>query len=171
MDVEGLQRWRAAEPSPPQPRIAADVEDQAEGEGGGEELSTFLCMCLLKAPVLLSLRILLLCGTQWSQDWDYGSSKAAGFADGEPEIWLADTVQNRQDETEQLQASVLPDNIPSLQSIGASADQAGQGKPGYMTAAGPGMNSESFRACCTSPKNEEENALFQEALQEGKTSQ
>lgn len=75
MDVEGLRRRRARDPSPAKPVAPAWAEEQARGEGAGGELGLSLNMCLLGALVLLGLGALLLSGGLSDPDSESGPAK------------------------------------------------------------------------------------------------
>lgn len=173
VDVEGLRRRRGREAGPAQPMMSVDVEDQAKGEGGGGDLGISLNMCLLGALVLLGLGILLFSGALL--ETETGPTEEAAqqvFSDTGPEPELADTVGNRQDETEQLQASVLPDSIPNLQNMGLLLDKlAKENQDIRLLQAQLQAQKEELQSLLHQPKGlEEENAQLREALQQGKTS-
>lgn len=124
VDVEGLRRRRGREPSPPQPMVPMDVEDQAKGEGIGGELGISLNMCFLGALVLLGLGILLFSGARLEPETGpMEEAELQVFPETGPETELVETVGKRQDEIEHLQASVPPDSVPSLQSMGLLLDK------------------------------------------------
>lgn len=168
VDVEGLRRRRGREPSPPQPMAAVDGEDQAKGEGIGE-LGISLNMCFLGALVLLGLGILLFSGALLEPET--GPVEEAELQVF-PETELVQTVGNRQDEVEQLQASVAPDSVPSLQSMGLLLDKlAKENQDIRLLQAQLQAQKEELQSLLHQPKGlEEENARLREALQQGKTS-
>lgn len=168
VDVEGLRRRRGREPSPPQPMAAVDGEDQAKGEGIGE-LGISLNMCFLGALVLLGLGILLFSGALLEPET--GPVEEAELQVF-PETELVQTVGNRQDEVEQLQASVPPDSVPSLQSMGLLLDKlAKENQDIRLLQAQLQAQKEELQSLLHQPKGlEEENARLREALQQGKTS-
>lgn len=168
VDVEGLRRRRGGEPSPPQPMAAVDGEDQAKGEGIGE-LGISLNMCFLGALVLLGLGILLFSGALLEPET--GPVEEAELQVF-PETELVQTVGNRQDEVEQLQASVAPDSVPSLQSMGLLLDKlAKENQDIRLLQAQLQAQKEELQSLLHQPKGlEEENARLREALQQGKTS-
>lgn len=168
VDVEGLRRRRGREPSPPQPMAAVDGEDQAKGEGIGE-LGISLNMCFLGALVLLGLGILLFSGALLvPETGPVEEAELQVF----PETELVQTVGNRQDEVEQLQASVPPDSVPSLQSMGLLLDKlAKENQDIRLLQAQLQAQKEELQSLLHQPKGlEEENARLREALQQGKTS-
>lgn len=168
VDVEGLRRRRGREPSPPQPMAAVDGEDQAKGEGIGE-LGISLNMCFLGALVLLGLGILLFSGALLEPET--GPVEEAELQVF-PETELVQTAGNRQDEVEQLQASVPPDSVPSLQSMGLLLDKlAKENQDIRLLQAQLQAQKEELQSLLHQPKGlEEENARLREALQQGKTS-
>lgn len=168
VDVEGLRRRRGREPSPPQPMVPVDGEDQAKGEGIGE-LGISLNMCFLGALVLLGLGILLFSGALLEPET--GPVEEAELQVF-PETELVQTVGNRQDEIEQLQASVPPDSVPSLQSMGLLLDKlAKENQDIRLLQAQLQAQKEELQSLLHQPKGlEEENARLREALQQGKTS-
>lgn len=168
VDVEGLRRRRGREPSPPQPMAAVDGEDQAKGEGIGE-LGISFNMCFLGALVLLGLGILLFSGALLEPET--GPVEEAELQVF-PETELVQTVGNRQDEVEQLQASVAPDSVPSLQSMGLLLDKlAKENQDIRLLQAQLQAQKEELQSLLHQPKGlEEENARLREALQQGKTS-
>lgn len=168
VDVEGLRRRRGREPSPPQPMAAVDGEDQAKGEGIGE-LGISLNMCFLGALVLLGLGILLFSGALLEPET--GPVEEAELQVF-PETELVQTAGNRQDEVEQLQASVPPDSVPSLQSMGLLLDKlAKENQDIRLLQAQLQAQKEELQSLLHQPKRlEEENARLREALQQGKTS-
>lgn len=168
VDVEGLRRRRGREPSAPQPMAAVDGEDQAKGEGIGE-LGISLNMCFLGALVLLGLGILLFSGALLEPET--GPVEEAELQVF-PETELVQTVGNRQDEVEQLQASVAPDSVPSLQSMGLLLDKlAKENQDIRLLQAQLQAQKEELQSLLHQPKGlEEENARLREALQQGKTS-
>lgn len=168
IDVEGLRRRRGREPSPPQPMAAVDGEDQAKGEGIGE-LGISLNMCFLGALVLLGLGILLFSGALLEPET--GPAEEAELQVF-PETELVQTVGNRQDEIEQLQASVPPDGVPSLQNMGLLLDKlAKENQDIRLLQAQLQAQKEELQSLLHQPKGlEEENARLREALQQGKTS-
>lgn len=168
VDVEGLRRRRGREPSAPQPMAAVDGEDQAKGEGIGE-LGISLNMCFLGALVLLGLGILLFSGALLEPET--GPVEEAELQVF-PETELVQTVGNRQDEVEQLQASVPPDSVPSLQSMGLLLDKlAKENQDIRLLQAQLQAQKEELQSLLHQPKGlEEENARLREALQQGKTS-
>ncbi|GAB1287749.1 Pre-B-cell leukemia transcription factor-interacting protein 1 [Apodemus speciosus] len=195
VDVEGLRRRRGREPSPPQPVVPVDVEDQAKGEGG--ELGISLNMCFLGALVLLGLGILLFSVRCWNRRlvsrrrpgfpsvlggnvccMGRGSQGPAEdaelqvFPDTGPETELVETAGNRQDDIEPLQASVPPDSVPSLQSMGLLLDKlAKENQDIRLLQAQLQAQKEELQSLLHQPKGlEEENARLREALQQGKTS-
>lgn len=168
VDVEGLRRRRGREPSPPQPMAAVDGEDQAKGEGIGE-LGISFNMCFLGALVLLGLGILLFSGALLEPET--GPVEEAELQVF-PETELVQTMGNRQDEVEQLQASVAPDSVPSLQSMGLLLDKlAKENQDIRLLQAQLQAQKEELQSLLHQPKGlEEENARLREALQQGKTS-
>ncbi|CAH6909496.1 pre-B-cell leukemia transcription factor-interacting protein 1 isoform X2 [Phodopus roborovskii] len=173
VDVEGLRRRRGRESSPAQPTIPVGVEDQARGEGVGGELGISLNTCLLGTLVLLGLGILLFSGALLEPE--AGSREEAElqvFPDTGPETDLADTIGNRQDKLEQLQASVLPDSSPSLQSMGLLLDKlAKENQDIRLLQAQLQAQKEELQSLLHQPQGlEKENARLREALQQGKTS-
>ncbi|XP_051013507.1 pre-B-cell leukemia transcription factor-interacting protein 1 [Acomys russatus] len=173
VDVEGLRRRRGREPGPAQPMMSVDVEDQAKGEGGGGDLGISLNMCLLGALALLGLGILLFSGALLEPETGpIEEAELQVFPDAGPEPGLADTVGNRQDETEQPQASVLPDSIPNLQNMGLLLDKlAKESQDIRLLQAQLQAQKEELQSLLHQPKGlEEENAQLREALQQGKTS-
>ncbi|XP_052587212.1 pre-B-cell leukemia transcription factor-interacting protein 1 isoform X1 [Peromyscus californicus insignis] len=173
VDVEGLRRRRGREPGTPQPMIPVDVEDQAKGEGAGGELGISLNMCLLGTLVLLGLGILLFSGALLEPETGpMEEAELQVFPDTEPETELVHTVGNRQDELEQLQASVPPDSSPSLQSMGLLLDKlAKENQDIRLLQAQLQAQKEELQSLLHQPQGlEEENARLREALQQGKTS-
>ncbi|XP_005367243.1 pre-B-cell leukemia transcription factor-interacting protein 1 isoform X1 [Microtus ochrogaster] len=172
VDVEGVRRRRGREPSSAHP-VPVEVEDQAKGEGVGGELGISLNMCLLGALVLLGLGILLFSGTLLEPET--GSVEEAElqvFPDTGPETELVDTVGSRQDELEQLQASVPADSSPSLQSMGLLLDRlAKENQDIRLLQAQLQAQKEELQSLLHQPQGlEEENARLREALEQGKTS-
>nr|XP_021504624.1 pre-B-cell leukemia transcription factor-interacting protein 1 isoform X1 [Meriones unguiculatus] len=173
VDVEGLRRRRGREPIPSQPVIPVDVEDQAKGEGRGGELGIPLNMCLLGALVLLGLGILLFSGALLEPETGpLEEAELQVLSDTGPGAELADTMGNRQDEIEQVQASVLPGSIPSLQSMGLLLDKlAKENQDIRLLQAQLQAQKEELQSLLHQPKGlEEENARLRKALQQGKTS-
>lgn len=173
VDVEGLRRRRGREPSPPQPMVPMDVEDQAKGEGIGGELGISLNMCFLGALVLLGLGILLFSGARLEPETGpMEEAELQVFPETGPETELVETVGKRQDEIEHLQASVPPDSVPSLQSMGLLLDKlAKENQDIRLLQAQLQAQKEELQSLLQQPKGlEEENARLREALQQGKTS-
>lgn len=174
VDVEGLRRRRGREPSSSQPVVPVDVEDQAKGEGIGGELGISLNMCFLGALVLLGLGILLFSGTLLEPETGpMEEAELQVFPETGPETELVETLGNRQDEIEHLQASsVPPDSVPSLQSMGFLLDKlAKENQDIRLLQAQLQAQKEELQSLLHQPKGlEEENARLREALQQGKTS-
>lgn len=174
VDVEGLRRRRGREPSSAQPVVPMDVEDQAQGDGIGGELGISLNMCFLGALVLLGLGILLFSGALLEPETGpMEEAELQVFPETGPETELAETVGNRQDDIEHLQASsVPPDSVPSLQSMGLLLDKlAKENQDIRLLQAQLQAQKEELQSLLHQPKGlEEENARLREALQQGKTS-
>ncbi|XP_038167955.1 pre-B-cell leukemia transcription factor-interacting protein 1 isoform X1 [Arvicola amphibius] len=171
-DVEGVRRRRGREPSSVPP-VPVEVEDQAKGEGLGSELGISLNMCLLGALVLLGLGILLFSGTLLEPETGpVEEAELQVFPDTGPETELVDTVGSRQDELEQLQASLPADSSPSLQSMGLLLDRlAKENQDIRLLQAQLQAQKEELQSLLHQPQGlEEENARLREALEQGKTS-
>ncbi|XP_073904060.1 pre-B-cell leukemia transcription factor-interacting protein 1 isoform X3 [Castor canadensis] len=167
VDVEGLRRRRGREPIPPQPVAPLDVEDQARGEVVGRELGISLNMCLLGALVLLGLGILLFSGSMEEAELQV-------FPDTGSEAVLVNAVGDSQDRPrEQLQTSVPPDSVPSLQNMGLLLDRlAKENQDIRLLQAQLQAQKEELQSLMHQPKGlEEENARLRGALQQGKASQ
>ncbi|CAO2598885.1 Pre-B-cell leukemia transcription factor-interacting protein 1 [Lemmus lemmus] len=172
VDVEGVRRRRGREPSSAHP-VPVEVEAQAQGEGVGGELGISLNMCLLGTLVLLGLGILLFSGTLLEPETGpVEEAELQVFPDTGPETELVDTVGSRQDELEQLQASVLADSSPSLQSMGLLLDRlAKENQDIRLLQAQLQAQKEELQSLLHQPQGlEEENARLREALEQGKTS-
>ncbi|XP_033053165.1 pre-B-cell leukemia transcription factor-interacting protein 1 isoform X2 [Trachypithecus francoisi] len=167
VDVEGLRRRRGREAGAPQPVAPLAVENQAGSEGAGGELGISLNMCLLGALVLLGLGVLLFSGPMEEVELqvlpDTGS---------DPE--LLDAVGDRQDGLrEQLQSSVPPDHVPSLQNMGLLLDKlAKENQDIRLLQAQLQAQKEELQSLMHQPKGlEEENAQLRGALQQGEAFQ
>ncbi|XP_062962632.1 pre-B-cell leukemia transcription factor-interacting protein 1 isoform X2 [Cynocephalus volans] len=175
MDVEGLRRRRGREPSLPQPEAPRKVEDQAGGEGMGRELGISLNMCLVGALVLLGLGILLFSG-------GLSESETGPIEEGELQVLLdtgsdAELLDAEGDGQnglrQQLQASVSPDSVPSLQNMGLLLDKlAKENQDVRLLQAQLQAQKEELQSLMHQPKGlEEENARLRGALQQGEASQ
>ncbi|XP_073904062.1 pre-B-cell leukemia transcription factor-interacting protein 1 isoform X5 [Castor canadensis] len=185
VDVEGLRRRRGREPIPPQPVAPLDVEDQARGEVVGRELGISLNMCLLGALVLLGLGILLFSdltrvlspssgGISESETGSMEEAELQVFPDTGSEAVLVNAVGDSQDRPrEQLQTSVPPDSVPSLQNMGLLLDRlAKENQDIRLLQAQLQAQKEELQSLMHQPKGlEEENARLRGALQQGKASQ
>ncbi|XP_023069641.1 pre-B-cell leukemia transcription factor-interacting protein 1 isoform X4 [Piliocolobus tephrosceles] len=144
VDVEGLRRRRGREAGPPQPVAPLAVENQA---GGGLSESETGPMEEVELQVLP----------------DTGS---------DPE--LLDAVGDRQDGLrEQLQSSVPPDHVPSLQNMGLLLDKlAKENQDIRLLQAQLQAQKEELQSLMHQPKGlEEENAQLRGALQQGEAFQ
>ncbi|XP_030680255.1 pre-B-cell leukemia transcription factor-interacting protein 1 isoform X2 [Nomascus leucogenys] len=171
VDMEGLRRRRGREAGPPQPVAPLPVENQAGGEGAGGELGISLNMCLLGALVLLGLGVLLFSG-------GLSESETGPMEEVErqvlPDPELLDAVGDRQDGLrEQLQASVPPDSVPSLQNMGLLLDKlAKENQDIRLLQAQLQAQKEELQSLMHQPKGlEEENAQLRGALQQGEAFQ
>ncbi|XP_063482660.1 pre-B-cell leukemia transcription factor-interacting protein 1 isoform X2 [Symphalangus syndactylus] len=171
VDMEGLRRRRGREAGPPQPVAPLPVENQAGGEGAGGELGLSLNMCLLGALVLLGLGVLLFSG-------GLSESETGPMEEVErqvlPDPELLDAVGDRQDGLrEQLQASVPPDSVPSLQNMGLLLDKlAKENQDIRLLQAQLQAQKEELQSLMHQPKGlEEENAQLRGALQQGEAFQ
>ncbi|XP_029413056.1 pre-B-cell leukemia transcription factor-interacting protein 1 isoform X1 [Nannospalax galili] len=167
VDVEGLRRRRGREPSLPQSITPVAMDEQEKGEGVIGELGISLNMCLLGALILLGLGILLFSGP-------IEEAELQVYPDTGSETEMVDAVGNRQDAVkEQLQASVPPDSIPSLQSMGLLLDKlAKENQDIRLLQAQLQAQKEELQSLIHQPKGlEEENTQLRKALQQGETSQ
>ncbi|XP_008590822.1 PREDICTED: pre-B-cell leukemia transcription factor-interacting protein 1-like [Galeopterus variegatus] len=175
MDMEGLRRRRGREPSLPQPEAPRKVEDQAGGECMCRELGISLNMCLVGALVLLGLGILLCSG-------GLSDSETGPIEEGELQVLpdtgsdaeLLDAVGDGQNGLrQQLQASVSPDSVPSLQNMGLLLDKlAKENQDVRLLQAQLQAQKEELQSLMHQPKGlEEENARLRGALQQGEASQ
>ncbi|XP_032010305.1 pre-B-cell leukemia transcription factor-interacting protein 1 isoform X4 [Hylobates moloch] len=171
VDMEGLRRRRGREAGPPQPVAPLPVENQAGGEGAGGELGISLNMCLLGALVLLGLGVLLFSG-------GLSESETGPMEEVErqvlPDPELLDAVGDRQDGLrEQLQVSVPPDSVPSLQNMGLLLDKlAKENQDIRLLQAQLQAQKEELQSLMHQPKGlEEENAQLRGALQQGEAFQ
>ncbi|KAF5924244.1 hypothetical protein HPG69_007464, partial [Diceros bicornis minor] len=201
VDVEGLRRRRGREPSTPQPAVPRGVEDQARGEGAGGELGISLNMCLLGALVLLGLGLLLFSGPMEEVELqvfpDAGSdtemldamgdgqvgvnvSRGVGGLEGEIRgcpgygAGWGDWILCFQDGLrQQLQASVPPDSVPSLQNMALLLDKlAKENQDIRLLQAQLQAQKEELQSLMHQPKGlEEENARLRGALQQGEAAQ
>ncbi|PNJ56467.1 PBXIP1 isoform 1 [Pongo abelii] len=171
VDMEGLRRRRGREAGPPQPMAPLAVENQAGGEGAGGELGISLNMCLLGALILLGLGVLLFSG-------GLSESETGPMEEVErqvlPDPELLDALGDRQDGLrEQLQASVPPDSVPSLQNMGLLLDKlAKENQDIRLLQAQLQAQKEELQSLMHQPKwLEEENAQLRGALQQGEAFQ
>ncbi|KAF6293407.1 PBX homeobox interacting protein 1 [Rhinolophus ferrumequinum] len=154
VDVEGLRRRRGREPSAPQPAVPLGVEHQAAGEGVGWELGISLNMCLLGALVLLGLGVLLVSGPVEEVELQVFPDAGDGLR-------------------QQLQASELPDGVPSLQNMALLLDKlAKENQDIRLLQAQLQAQKEELQSLMHQPKGlEEENAQLRGALQQREASQ
>ncbi|XP_058395293.1 pre-B-cell leukemia transcription factor-interacting protein 1 isoform X2 [Diceros bicornis minor] len=167
VDVEGLRRRRGREPSTPQPAVPRGVEDQARGEGAGGELGISLNMCLLGALVLLGLGLLLFSGPMEEVELQV-------FPDAGSDTEMLDAMGDGQDGLrQQLQASVPPDSVPSLQNMALLLDKlAKENQDIRLLQAQLQAQKEELQSLMHQPKGlEEENARLRGALQQGEAAQ
>ncbi|XP_010362981.2 pre-B-cell leukemia transcription factor-interacting protein 1 isoform X2 [Rhinopithecus roxellana] len=175
VDVEGLRRRRGWEAGPPQPVAPLAVENQAGGEGAGGELGISLNMCLLGALVLLGLGVLLFSGgLSESETGPMEEVELQVLPDTGSDPELLDAVGDRQDGLrEQLQSSVPPDHVPSLQNMGLLLDKlAKENQDIRLLQAQLQAQKEELQSLMHQPKGlEEENAQLRGALQQGEAFQ
>ncbi|XP_004436175.1 PREDICTED: pre-B-cell leukemia transcription factor-interacting protein 1 [Ceratotherium simum simum] len=175
VDVEGLRRRRGWEPSTPQPAVPRGVEDQARGEGAGGELGISLNMCLLGALVLLGLGLLLFSGgLSESESGPMEEVELQVFPDPGSDTEMLDAVGDGQDGLrQQLQASVPPDSVPSLQNMALLLDKlAKENQDIRLLQAQLQAQKEELQSLMHQPKGlEEENARLRGALQQGEAAQ
>ncbi|XP_011783645.1 PREDICTED: pre-B-cell leukemia transcription factor-interacting protein 1 isoform X2 [Colobus angolensis palliatus] len=175
VDVEGLRRRRGREAGPPQPVAPLAVENQAGGEGAGGELGISLNMCLLGALVLLGLGVLLFSGgLSESETGPMEEVELQVLPDTGSDPELLDAVGDRQDGLrEQLQSSVPPDHVPSLQNMGLLLDKlAKENQDIRLLQAQLQAQKEELQSLMHQPKGlEEENAQLRGALQQGEAFQ
>ncbi|KAL2771632.1 pre-B-cell leukemia transcription factor-interacting protein 1 isoform 2 [Daubentonia madagascariensis] len=175
IDVEGLRRRRGRGPSLPQPVAPLDVEDQAGSKGAGGELGISLNMCLLGALVLLGLGILLFSGgLSESETGPMEEVELQVFPDTGSDTELLDAVGNGQNGLrEQLQVSLPPDSVPSLQNMGLLLDKlAKENQDIRLLQAQLQAQKEELQSLMHQPKGlEEENARLRGALQQGEAFQ
>nr|XP_012623367.1 pre-B-cell leukemia transcription factor-interacting protein 1 isoform X2 [Microcebus murinus] len=175
VDVEGLRRRRGREPSLPQPVAALDMENQAGDAGAGGELGVSLNMCLLGALVLLGLGFLLFSGgLSESETGPMEEVELQVFPDTGSDTELADAVGDGQNGLrEQLQASVPPDSVPSLQNMGLLLDRlAKENQDIRLLQAQLQAQKEELQTLMQQPKGlEEENSRLRGALQQGEAFQ
>uniref|UniRef100_A0A8C9AEY1 PBX homeobox interacting protein 1 n=1 Tax=Prolemur simus TaxID=1328070 RepID=A0A8C9AEY1_PROSS len=175
IDVEGLRRRRGREPSLPQPVVPLDVENQAGGAGAGGELGISLNMCLLGALVLLGLGLLLFSGgLSESETGPMEEVELQVFPDTGSDTELSDAVGDGQNGLrEQLQASMPPDSVPSLQNMGLLLDKlAKENQDIRLLQAQLQAQKEELQSLMHQPKElEEENAQLRGALQQGEAFQ
>nr|XP_015312017.2 pre-B-cell leukemia transcription factor-interacting protein 1 isoform X4 [Macaca fascicularis] len=175
VDVEGLRRRRGREAGAPQPVAPLAVETQAGGEGAGGELGISLNMCLLGALVLLGLGVLLFSGgLSESETGPMEEVELQVLPDTGSDPELLDAVGDRQDGLrEQLQSSVPPDHVPSLQNMGLLLDKlAKENQDIRLLQAQLQAQKEELQSLMHQPKGlEEENAQLRGALQQGEAFQ
>nr|XP_015312017.1 PREDICTED: pre-B-cell leukemia transcription factor-interacting protein 1 isoform X4 [Macaca fascicularis] len=175
VDVEGLRRRRGREAGAPQPVAPLAVETQAGGEGAGGELDISLNMCLLGALVLLGLGVLLFSGgLSESETGPMEEVELQVLPDTGSDPELLDAVGDRQDGLrEQLQSSVPPDRVPSLQNMGLLLDKlAKENQDIRLLQAQLQAQKEELQSLMHQPKGlEEENAQLRGALQQGEAFQ
>ncbi|XP_025245575.1 pre-B-cell leukemia transcription factor-interacting protein 1 isoform X1 [Theropithecus gelada] len=175
VDVEGLRRRRGREAGAPQPVAPLAVETQAGGEGAGGELGISLNMCLLGALVLLGLGVLLFSGgLSESETGPMEEVELQVLPDTGSDPELLDAVGDRQDGLrEQLQSSVPPDRVPSLQNMGLLLDKlAKENQDIRLLQAQLQAQKEELQSLMHQPKGlEEENAQLRGALQQGEAFQ
>ncbi|XP_010346673.1 pre-B-cell leukemia transcription factor-interacting protein 1 isoform X3 [Saimiri boliviensis] len=174
VDVEGLRRRRGREAGPAQPAAPLAVENQAAGEGAGGELGISLNMCLLGALVLLGLGILLFSGGLSESETGPMEEGEQVLPDTGSDPELLDAVGDRQDGLrEQLQASVPPDSVPSLQNMGLLLDKlAKENQDIRLLQAQLQAQKEELQRLMHQPKGlEEENTRLRGALQQGEAFQ
>ncbi|XP_058395290.1 pre-B-cell leukemia transcription factor-interacting protein 1 isoform X1 [Diceros bicornis minor] len=175
VDVEGLRRRRGREPSTPQPAVPRGVEDQARGEGAGGELGISLNMCLLGALVLLGLGLLLFSGgLSESESGPMEEVELQVFPDAGSDTEMLDAMGDGQDGLrQQLQASVPPDSVPSLQNMALLLDKlAKENQDIRLLQAQLQAQKEELQSLMHQPKGlEEENARLRGALQQGEAAQ
>nr|XP_011767935.1 pre-B-cell leukemia transcription factor-interacting protein 1 isoform X4 [Macaca nemestrina] len=175
VDVEGLRRRRGREAGAPQPLAPLAVETQAGGEGAGGELGISLNMCLLGALVLLGLGVLLFSGgLSESETGPMEEVELQVLPDTGSDPELLDAVGDRQDGLrEQLQSSVPPDRVPSLQNMGLLLDKlAKENQDIRLLQAQLQAQKEELQSLMHQPKGlEEENAQLRGALQQGEAFQ
>ncbi|XP_058295214.1 pre-B-cell leukemia transcription factor-interacting protein 1 isoform X3 [Hylobates moloch] len=144
VDMEGLRRRRGREAGPPQPVAPLPVENQAGGEGAG--------------------------GLSESETGPMEEVERQVLPDPE----LLDAVGDRQDGLrEQLQVSVPPDSVPSLQNMGLLLDKlAKENQDIRLLQAQLQAQKEELQSLMHQPKGlEEENAQLRGALQQGEAFQ
>ncbi|XP_011932138.1 PREDICTED: pre-B-cell leukemia transcription factor-interacting protein 1 isoform X5 [Cercocebus atys] len=175
VDVEGLRRRRGREAGAPQPVAPLAVDTQAGGEGAGGELGISLNMCLLGALVLLGLGVLLFSGgLSESETGPMEEVELQVLPDTGSDPELLDAVGDRQDGLrEQLQSSVPPDRVPSLQNMGLLLDKlAKENQDIRLLQAQLQAQKEELQSLMHQPKGlEEENAQLRGALQQGEAFQ
>lgn len=157
VDVEGLRRRRARDPSPPKAVALAWAEDQARGEGTSGELGLSLNMCLLGALVLLGLGTLLLSG---------------GLSDSDSESGPAEEVELRVSPDAGLGAGMLG-AVGDGQNMALLLDKlAKENQDIRLLQAQLQAQKEELQSLMRQPEGlEEENAQLHEALQRGQASQ
>ncbi|KAI5940689.1 Pre-B-cell leukemia transcription factor-interacting protein 1 [Manis javanica] len=174
VDMEGLRRRRGREPSTPQPAVTLGMEDQAGGEGAGGELGISLHMCLLGALVLLGLGILLSGGLSESGSGPMEEVELQVFPDPGLDTEEPGAVGDGQDGLrQQLQASMPPISVPSLQNMALLLDKlAKENQDIRLLQAQLQAQKEDLQNLMHQPKGlEEENARLRGALQQGEASQ
>uniref|UniRef100_A0A8C3VNR3 PBX homeobox interacting protein 1 n=1 Tax=Catagonus wagneri TaxID=51154 RepID=A0A8C3VNR3_9CETA len=175
VDMEGLRRRRGQEPSSPQPAAPLCVEAQARGEAAGGELGISLNMWFLGALVLLGLGILLFSsGLSESESGPVEEADLQVFPDTGSDTEMLEALGAGQDGLrQQLQASVPPDSVPSLQNMALLLDKlAKENQDIRLLQAQLQAQKEELQSLMHQPKGlEEENARLRGALEQGEAAQ